>query len=155
MYVRPYTVTTSRQPKPSRQSTSFSQRLAFHAASRTLAKWPHCSIEMKVILHPSCAPKILLFPSLTNMTLALITLTSVDPPSSLIFPDRRLFLTKEKPSMDIGRTSKRNASFEAAKNNAWFDSAVMSREHARLKVDTDKQVRLSPCNLLETCSHTF
>ena len=42
--------------------------------------------------------------------------------------------------MDIGRTSKRNASLEASKNNAWFDSAVMSRDHAQLRLDADKQV---------------
>lgn len=42
--------------------------------------------------------------------------------------------------MDIGRTSKRNTSFEAAKNNAWFDSPVMSRDHAHLKLDAEKQV---------------
>lgn len=42
--------------------------------------------------------------------------------------------------MEIGRTSKRNASLEAAKNNAWFDSAVMSRDHARLTLDVDNYV---------------
>lgn len=42
--------------------------------------------------------------------------------------------------MDIGRTSKRNSSLEATKNNAWFDSAVMSRDHARLTLDVDNFV---------------
>ncbi|KAJ4142316.1 hypothetical protein NW754_009764 [Fusarium falciforme] len=69
----------------------------------------------------------------------LVTLESIDPPSDFAFPDRRFFLTKEKPTIAIGRTSKRNSSFEAAKNNAWFDSAVMSRTHAELKLDVDKQ----------------
>ncbi|KAH7148864.1 hypothetical protein EDB81DRAFT_759212 [Dactylonectria macrodidyma] len=69
----------------------------------------------------------------------LITLTSLDAPTSFSFPDRRFFLTREKPVMDIGRTSKRNSSFEAAKNNAWFDSPVMSRDHAQLKLDVEKQ----------------
>ncbi|KAF4464254.1 hypothetical protein FALBO_8907 [Fusarium albosuccineum] len=69
----------------------------------------------------------------------LVTLTSIDPSSDFAFPDRRFFLTKEKPIVEIGRTSKRNTSFEAAKNNAWFDSAVMSRTHAHLKLDVDKQ----------------
>ncbi|KAJ4307580.1 hypothetical protein N0V84_012630 [Fusarium piperis] len=69
----------------------------------------------------------------------LVTLESIDPPSDFAFPDRRFFLTKEKPTVSIGRTSKRNSSFEAAKNNAWFDSAVMSRTHAELKLDVDKQ----------------
>ncbi|KAK7423637.1 hypothetical protein QQZ08_008992 [Neonectria magnoliae] len=69
----------------------------------------------------------------------LVTLTSFDPPSSFSFPNRRFFLTKEKPSMDIGRTSKRNSSFEAARNNAWFDSPVMSRDHAQFMLDVEKQ----------------
>ncbi|KAF7536852.1 hypothetical protein G7Z17_g12969 [Cylindrodendrum hubeiense] len=69
----------------------------------------------------------------------LVTLTSLDAPPSFSFPDRRFFLTREKPVMDIGRTSKRNTSFEAAKNNAWFDSPVMSRDHAHLKLDAEKQ----------------
>ncbi|KAH6985730.1 hypothetical protein BKA56DRAFT_613159 [Ilyonectria sp. MPI-CAGE-AT-0026] len=68
-----------------------------------------------------------------------VTLISLDAPSSFAFPDRRFFLTREKPVMDIGRTSKRNSSFEAAKNNAWFDSPVMSRDHAHLKLDAEKQ----------------
>ncbi|RMJ10874.1 hypothetical protein CDV36_009497 [Fusarium kuroshium] len=69
----------------------------------------------------------------------LVTLESIDPPSDFAFPDRRFFLTKEKPTIAVGRTSKRNSTFEAAKNNAWFDSAVMSRTHAELKLDVDKQ----------------
>ncbi|KAF4981300.1 hypothetical protein FZEAL_2877 [Fusarium zealandicum] len=69
----------------------------------------------------------------------LVTLSSVNPPSDFAFPDRRFFLTKEKPVMEIGRTSKRNSSFEAAKSNAWFDSAVMSRTHARFELDVEKQ----------------
>lgn len=73
----------------------------------------------------------------------LVTLESIDPPSDFAFPDRRFFLTKEKPTIAIGRTSKRNSTFEAAKNNAWFDSAVMSRTHAELKLDVDKQVSFS------------
>ncbi|KAI5462626.1 hypothetical protein BGZ63DRAFT_403835 [Mariannaea sp. PMI_226] len=70
---------------------------------------------------------------------ALITLTSINPPSSFPIPDRRFFLTKEKPSIVIGRTSKRNSNYEAAVYNAWFDSPVMSRDHAHLKLDTERQ----------------
>ncbi|KPM42063.1 hypothetical protein AK830_g4502 [Neonectria ditissima] len=69
----------------------------------------------------------------------LVTLTSFDAPSSFSIPDRRFFLTKEKPSMSIGRTSKRNSSFEAAKNNAWFDSPVMSRDHAQFLLDVENR----------------
>ncbi|KAJ4265453.1 hypothetical protein NW762_004741 [Fusarium torreyae] len=69
----------------------------------------------------------------------LITLSSVDPPANFTFPNRRIFLSKEKPSIEIGRTSKRNVSFEADKNNAWFDSAVMSRKHALFTLDAENQ----------------
>ncbi|KAF5021178.1 hypothetical protein F66182_6767 [Fusarium sp. NRRL 66182] len=69
----------------------------------------------------------------------LITLSSLDAPTSLTFPDRRIFLSKEKPTIEIGRTSKRNVSFEAAKSNAWFDSAVMSRKHAVFTLDPQTQ----------------
>ncbi|KAK5987511.1 hypothetical protein PT974_11642 [Cladobotryum mycophilum] len=70
---------------------------------------------------------------------AVITLTVVDPPSSMSFPDRRILLSKWKPTMPIGRTSKRNSDYEAAENNAWIDSAVMSRDHAELRLDTQQQ----------------
>ncbi|KAF4449282.1 Sarcolemmal membrane-associated protein [Fusarium austroafricanum] len=69
----------------------------------------------------------------------LITLTIADPPPSFSFPNRRIFLSKKNSSIDVGRTSKRNIDFEAAKCNAWFDSPVMSRKHARFTLDADKQ----------------
>ncbi|KAF7552623.1 hypothetical protein G7046_g7357 [Stylonectria norvegica] len=69
----------------------------------------------------------------------LITLSSLDAPPTFSFPDRRFLLTKESPTMKIGRTSKRNSTLEAAKGNAWFDSAVMSRDHAQLRLDVDNQ----------------
>ncbi|KAI6752868.1 hypothetical protein HG530_013620 [Fusarium avenaceum] len=69
----------------------------------------------------------------------LISLSSVNPPPNFSFPERRIFLSKKRTSLEIGRTSKRNASFEAAKSNAWFDSPVMSRKHALITFDSEKQ----------------
>lgn len=69
----------------------------------------------------------------------LVTLSSINPPSTFSYPQRRLFLTKDNPIMDIGRTSKRNSALEAAKNNGWFDSAVMSRDHAQIQFDSNNQ----------------
>ncbi|SPJ81639.1 uncharacterized protein FTOL_09044 [Fusarium torulosum] len=69
----------------------------------------------------------------------LISLSSVNPPPNFSFPERRIFLSKKRTSIEIGRTSKRNASFEAAKCNAWFDSPVMSRKHALITFDGEKQ----------------
>ncbi|KNB02171.1 hypothetical protein FOXG_05178 [Fusarium oxysporum f. sp. lycopersici 4287] len=68
-----------------------------------------------------------------------ITLSIADPPPSFSFPTRRIFLSKKNPAIEIGRTSKRNGAFEAAKSNAWFDSPVMSRKHALFTLDADKQ----------------
>ncbi|KAF4947645.1 hypothetical protein FGADI_10269 [Fusarium gaditjirri] len=68
-----------------------------------------------------------------------ITLSIADPPPSFSFPSRRIFLSKKNPTIEIGRTSKRNGAFEAAKSNAWFDSPVMSRKHALFTLDADKQ----------------
>ncbi|EWZ90265.1 hypothetical protein FOWG_07973 [Fusarium oxysporum f. sp. lycopersici MN25] len=68
-----------------------------------------------------------------------ITLSIADPSPSFSFPTRRIFLSKKNPTIEIGRTSKRNGAFEAAKSNAWFDSPVMSRKHALFTLDADKQ----------------
>ncbi|KAF5590415.1 sarcolemmal membrane-associated [Fusarium pseudoanthophilum] len=68
-----------------------------------------------------------------------ITLSITDPPPSFSFPTRRIFLSKKNPTIEIGRTSRRNGAFEAAKSNAWFDSPVMSRKHALFTLDADKQ----------------
>lgn len=91
-----------------------------------------------LIMEAGVSPSRMLTPTV------LVTLSSVNPPETFPFPSRRIFLTKEKPFMEIGRTSKRNSSLEAAKNNAWFDSAVMSRDHAQLRLDVDKQVSFAP-----------
>ncbi|RGP62271.1 sarcolemmal membrane-associated [Fusarium longipes] len=69
----------------------------------------------------------------------LITLSSVNPPPNFAFKKRQIFLTKKNPTIQIGRTSKRKASLEAGKSNTWFDSAVMSRNHAVLTFDAETQ----------------
>ncbi|CZR43305.1 uncharacterized protein FPRO_07778 [Fusarium proliferatum ET1] len=68
-----------------------------------------------------------------------ITLSIADPPPSFSYPTRRIFLSKKNPTIEVGRTSKRNGAFEAAKSNTWFDSPVMSRKHALFTLDADKQ----------------
>ncbi|KAI1013437.1 hypothetical protein LB503_001667 [Fusarium chuoi] len=68
-----------------------------------------------------------------------ITLSIADPPPGFSYPTRRIFLSKKNPTIEIGRTSKRNGAFEAAKSNTWFDSPVMSRKHALFTLDADKQ----------------
>jgi pSer/pThr/pTyr-binding forkhead associated (FHA) protein len=70
----------------------------------------------------------------------LITLKSVNPPPDFPFKERRIFLTRQNPTMRIGRTSRKKSCLEATKCNAWFDSPVMSREHAALNFDAKNQV---------------
>jgi hypothetical protein len=69
----------------------------------------------------------------------LITLKSVNPPPDFPFKERRIFLTRQNPTMRIGRTSRKKSCLEATKCNAWFDSPVMSREHAALNFDAKNQ----------------
>ncbi|KFA46677.1 hypothetical protein S40293_08073 [Stachybotrys chartarum IBT 40293] len=52
---------------------------------------------------------------------------------------RRILLSKAKPDIRIGRTSKKDSALGADEGNGWFDSAVMSREHAMLHLDAFHQ----------------
>ncbi|KAG5928611.1 hypothetical protein E4U42_000325 [Claviceps africana] len=61
-----------------------------------------------------------------------VIFTSVEKGSQDDFLDRRILLTKNNNKIDIGRSTKRDARLAARRNNAWFDSPVMSRNHARL-----------------------
>ena len=70
----------------------------------------------------------------------LITLRSVNPTMNLGLPDRRVCLSNNDYIRYVGRSSKRNKAYEPAENNCWFDSPVMSRDHAKLEVDFEKQV---------------
>lgn len=67
-----------------------------------------------------------------------ISLKAVDPSPEFLVSERRIILTKNNPSISIGRASKQESKgLVAAVGNAWFDSPVMSREHARLTVNFD------------------
>ncbi|RDA92522.1 hypothetical protein CP533_4168 [Ophiocordyceps camponoti-saundersi (nom. inval.)] len=52
--------------------------------------------------------------------------------------DRHLVLTLECPDIQVGRMSRRNPDLRALSTNAWFDSPVMSRQHAMLHFDADQ-----------------
>jgi hypothetical protein len=56
---------------------------------------------------------------------------------------RRVFsLTSERDVIAIGRASKVEAKqLQPACDNAWFDSRVMSRKHAKILMYPDKKVR--------------
>ncbi|OAA43310.1 Forkhead associated domain (FHA) and phosphopeptide binding site containing protein [Metarhizium rileyi] len=61
-----------------------------------------------------------------------IVLKAVAPTMKSKFCDRYIFLTKDNPKIFIGRSTKRDTKLAAGANNGWFESAVMSRNHAEL-----------------------
>lgn len=68
-----------------------------------------------------------------------VTLHPVYFPDSL--PFRSLTFTSDKPTVPIGRSSKSEMkNLVPAHDNGWFDSRVMSRNHAALSVSFDKKV---------------
>ncbi|KAI1484760.1 hypothetical protein F5X96DRAFT_662988 [Biscogniauxia mediterranea] len=79
-------------------------------------------------------------------------------PQSASSPERRLVLTRKAPSIRIGRASKvPTKGFVAAKENAWFDSPVMSRQHAELIANFDtrpKTVSIKDAGSLHGTFHT-
>lgn len=59
-----------------------------------------------------------------------------------IFPEERILnLTPKRPTIKIGRASKSIVKgIMGAEDNAWFDSPVMSRDHAEITLDTEANV---------------
>ncbi|KAI1466148.1 uncharacterized protein F4812DRAFT_436098 [Daldinia caldariorum] len=70
-----------------------------------------------------------------------IIVTLVCRPHGSLVPDipkRQFVLSRQNPSIRIGRASKvPTKGFVASIDNAWFDSPVMSRNHAELVLDLD------------------
>ncbi|GKT49005.1 uncharacterized protein ColSpa_09186 [Colletotrichum spaethianum] len=66
----------------------------------------------------------------------LVKLTVKHPRPELHYPERRVILEQSNTSvLVIGRSSKRFDHLEAKGDNCYFDSPVMSREHAKITVD--------------------
>jgi len=76
----------------------------------------------------------LIYPAVT------VILSAEFPPDNLAFPNRRLRLTEQKPTVPVGRTSNRNNEFKGDFGNAFIDSPVMSRKHAEISADFDNSV---------------
>jgi hypothetical protein len=54
-------------------------------------------------------------------------------------------LDEENNSIILGRSSKsQSKGCVAAKDNGWYNSAVMSREHAEIMADMENKVSLAP-----------
>ncbi|POR38429.1 Uncharacterized protein TPAR_01375 [Tolypocladium paradoxum] len=68
-----------------------------------------------------------------------VVLDSLGPPSGPGLKERRLLLSKDHFCVPIGRTSKRIQDMAPARENAWIDSAVMSREHAELYFESEQK----------------
>ncbi|KAH8202942.1 hypothetical protein TruAng_002888 [Truncatella angustata] len=72
-----------------------------------------------------------------------ITLTARHARSDFVVPQRVILLTKVATATQVGRASKQESKgFVAARENAWFDSPVMSRQHAELSADFDAKTVL-------------
>ncbi|CAH0004917.1 unnamed protein product [Clonostachys byssicola] len=70
---------------------------------------------------------------------ALVMLTVTNDTHDPHFPYRSLTLSGDKATTPIGRQSSRRRGLEAASDNFLFDCPVMSRDHATIKLDNDKQ----------------
>ncbi|KAM0523578.1 hypothetical protein D7B24_005111 [Verticillium nonalfalfae] len=70
------------------------------------------------------------------------------PISDNAYPERRITLNAARPSIQVGRTSKRVANLSAALDNAWLENPVISREHAEIFLgpDTEKAVYIKDRN---------
>ena len=72
--------------------------------------------------------------------IAVITLTPLGAPEDET--PRTFAITPVKNYVDVGRASKNESKgLIAAKDNAWFDSPIMSRQHARFTVSVGHKVR--------------
>ncbi|KAI1418415.1 hypothetical protein F5Y13DRAFT_149122 [Hypoxylon sp. FL1857] len=74
------------------------------------------------------------------------------------FPKRQFILSSQTPSIRIGRASKATTKgFVASIDNAWFDSPVMSRQHAELVLDCEsvpKTIYIKDIGSLHGTFHT-
>lgn len=80
--------------------------------------------------------------ALPSASVVLSPISPLGPESSIT---RTFTLSRCNPIAQIGRSSKREVKNRTpAKDNGWFDSRVMSRDHAELGFNMDKEV-LSLC----------
>lgn len=75
-------------------------------------------------------------------TVVVVTLHPVYSPDTL--PFRSLTFSSDNDTVTIGRSSKsQSKNLVPQHNNGWFESRVMSRNHALLGVSLQKEVRLT------------
>jgi len=77
-----------------------------------------------------------------SLPTAVVTLYTLYTPDTFSF--RSLTFASDDDYVDIGRSSKRETkNLIPAQHNAWFDSRVMSRDHARIGVNMAEKVHIS------------
>lgn len=76
---------------------------------------------------------------MANLNVIAVVITLI--PLSHDLPPRTLTLSKELPPVSIGRSSQSEKKKRIpAEDNAWFDSRVVSRQHAELSLGFEKEV---------------
>lgn len=72
---------------------------------------------------------------------SVLILLSAKSPNNVTYPERRILLTQSQPRLKIGRSSNRSSmGLTPTLDNGYFDSPVMSREHAEIEADMAGQV---------------
>jgi hypothetical protein len=131
------------------QSLIFPQRGLRNRNERLQSLWPF------LVLFPTsyCSSRLPEpFPSFssTDAVLAKITLSALNGdhhPS-----ERVLDLTPERNTIQIGRASKNSSKgLLGAVDNAWFDSPVMSRNHAEISLNPSSNVSNTLCTCRSAC----
>ncbi|ORY68921.1 uncharacterized protein BCR38DRAFT_482395 [Pseudomassariella vexata] len=86
----------------------------------------------------------------------IVTLKAYNPGPLFVEPERQIRLTPKNTSIFIGRASKvPSKGFVAGRANAWFESPVMSRQHAELIANFDnKSISIKDIGSLHGTFHT-
>lgn len=89
-------------------------------------------------------PAILTLDQADSGIQVLVSLSADDTISHHVtYPERRIKLDAEHRSVLIGRSSKASTkNLLALPSNAWFDSPVMSRNHAEITANLKERVRI-------------
>lgn len=109
-----------------------------HSEARDLQP---CRIR-RVSFNPHIPPTSTLFPLRTRFLISIfvvaITLLPVDNQEDPTPASRYLTLSEDNPVIPLGRSSKRETrNREPASDNGWYESRVMSREHAELSLENE------------------
>ena len=122
---------------PSRGSLSTDLRLSTKLDSQGCRRYLVDTVTMDAQGMPSCTSPRFRFPY--SLIAVHVTLTALNGD---IYPAERILnLRPDRPVICVGRASKSiNKGIVGAADNAWFDSPVMSRNHAELSLNLEDNV---------------